>query len=368
MGVAAHPFDRLSNPEDVQRVISLIATRSRQPIYLMEFCGGHTHAIFRFGLRQLLPPTIHLLTGPGCPVCVTAHTDLDLAIALAFEPDVILTSFGDMMRVPGSRGTLLDARAQGADVRIVYSSRDALEIARSNPDRQVVFLAIGFETTAPTVAAVVRSAMQEGIGNFSIFSLHKRTPPAMRAVLDSGQVKIDGIIGPGHVTTIVGAHAWEFLPEEYGMPCAVAGFEPLDILYAIYMLVDMIERRAPAVSNTYTRSVREEGNKVAQQLIDDVFETCEASWRGLGKVGQSGLHLRGPYAALDARVRFPVSIASCPEPKGCCCGDILRGVSIPTQCPLFATACVPEHPIGPCMVSAEGACAAYFKYNEETYR
>ncbi|MBC7263006.1 MAG: hydrogenase formation protein HypD [Chloroflexi bacterium] len=357
-------IDEFRDPGAVQRLLTSIHNRSSRPIRLMEFCGGHTHAILKFGLRQLLPPSIRLLSGPGCPVCVTASTDLDRAIAMAHLPDLILTTFGDMMRVPGSQGSLQDAKAQGADVRMVYSTLDALSIARANPDRQVIFLAIGFETTAPTVAAAVLQAQAEGLDNFSIFSLHKLTPPAMKAILEAGEVQLSGIIGPGHVTTVIGSNAWHFLPRDYGIPCAIAGFEPLDILQAVYALVDMVERGAPAVSNAYRRSVRPEGNLVAQQMMQQVFQVSAAEWRGLGSVTDSGLSLRSEYAAFDATRRFPVAVHSSLEPRGCLCGEVLRGVVEPPECPLFDGACTPEHPVGPCMVSSEGACAAYAQYGE----
>jgi hydrogenase expression/formation protein HypD len=349
-------------PDTVQRLLALIRSRSTRPTTLMEFCGGHTHAIFKFGLRQLLPPTVRLLSGPGCPVCVTATADLDRAIALAFLPGTIMTTFGDMMRVPSSTGSLQTAKAQGADVRIVYSTLDALSIARSNPDRQVIFLAIGFETTAPTVAAAVLKAKAEGLENFSILSLHKLTPPAMKAILNAGEVNLSGIIGPGHVTTIIGSDAWNFLPRDQGIPCAIAGFEPLDIVHAIYSLVAMIERQSPQVSNAYMRSVRAEGNRVAQHMMELVFQVEAAMWRGLGTVPDSGLTLRDAYAAYDALGRFPIQVEPGEEPKGCLCGQVVRGVTQPPECPLFARACTPEHPVGACMVSSEGACAAYMQY------
>lgn len=330
----------------------------------MEFCGGHTHAIFKYGLRQLLPSTVRLLSGPGCPVCVTATADLDRAIALSFVPDVILTTFGDMIRVPSSTASLQMARAQGADVRVVYSTLDALSIAKAHPGREVIFLGIGFETTAPTVAAAILSAQKEGIGNFSVLSLHKLTPPAMKAILKAGEVKLHGIIGPGHVTTIIGADAWNFLPCEHGIPCAVAGFEPLDIVHAIHSLVDMIEREEPQVSNAYARSVRPEGNRVAQDMIAKVFGVGPALWRGMGQVPDSGLSIREEYSGFDAHVRFPMQIEQAEEPKGCLCGEVIRGITDPPQCPLFGRACTPEHPVGACMVSSEGACAAYIQYGE----
>jgi hydrogenase expression/formation protein HypD len=362
-------LDEFRDPAVARRLLVSLERRATQPVRLMEFCGGHTHAILRSGLRQLLPPTVRLSSGPGCPVCVTASADVDRAIAMAGLPDVILTTFGDMVRVPGGQpagaaNSLQEARALGADVRIVYSTLDALEIARMNPDRQVIFLGVGFETTAPTVAAAVLQAAAENLRNFSILSVHKLTPPATRAILDAGEVRLSGIIGPGHVTTIIGAHAWDFLPRDYRIPCAIAGFEPLDILQAITSLVDMVASGAPAVSNTYARSVRPEGNLVAQQILQQVFVVADADWRGLGRVPASGLALRAEFAAFDAGRRFPVEVPPCREPKGCCCGDVLRGVVEPTQCPLFAHACTPDHPVGPCMVSGEGACAAFLQYGE----
>jgi hydrogenase expression/formation protein HypD len=354
--------DEFRDPEQAARLLDAIRERSRRPVRLMEFCGGHTHAIFKFGLRQLLPSTVTLLSGPGCPVCVTASSDLDRAMAMARVDQVIMTTFGDMMRVPGSRGTLQDAKAQGADVRMVYSTLDALDTARANPDRPVIFLGIGFETTAPTVAAAILQAQSEGLHNFSILSLHKLTPPATKAILDAGEVRLSGIIGPGHVTTIIGSNAWRFLPDDYGIPCAVAGFEPLDILQAVYFLVDMLEGAAPAVYNAYRRSVSAEGNRVALQVMEQVFQVDAAEWRGLGTVPSSGLSLREQYAAFDAARRFPVRVAAAKEPKGCRCGEILRGVITPPECPLFDQVCTPASPIGPCMVSSEGACAAYAQY------
>jgi hydrogenase expression/formation protein HypD len=356
--------DEFRDAAKARKLLALIQRRSTADVRLMEFCGGHTHAIFKLGLRQLLPPTVSLLSGPGCPVCVTASSDLDRAIGMAHLPGLIMTTFGDMMRVPGSSGSLQDAKAQGADVRMVYSTLDALSIAKDNPDRPVIFLGIGFETTAPTVAAAILQAQKEGLENFSVFSVHKLTPPATRAILNAGEVKLSGVIGPGHVTTIIGAKGWDFLPDDYGIPCAIAGFEPLDILRAIYALVEMIEDDAPAVHNAYGRSVSATGNLVAQQMMQDVFQIDTAEWRGLGTVPNSGLSLREEYAAFDATLRFPVSVTPSQEPPGCRCGDILRGVATPPECPLFARICTPANPIGPCMVSSEGACAAYLQYGE----
>ena len=354
--------DEFRNPEYARHLLSQIAARAKSSISLMEFCGGHTHAILRSGLRQLLPPTIKMLSGPGCPVCVTAAADLDRAIAMASLPDVILITFGDMIRVPGSHGSLSRAKAQGADVRISYSTLDALRIARRNPGRPVIFLGVGFETTAPTVAASLLKAEEEGIANFTVLSLHKLTPPAARAILDGGRAELSGVIGPGHVTTVIGSDAWTFLPHEYRIPCAVAGFEPLDILRAVAALVEMIQERRPAVVNAYRRSVRPAGNAAALEAMYRVFSVGPAEWRGLGVVPASGLHIRGEFAHRDAARVYPVDIGAVLEPRGCRCGDVLRGILSPENCPLFGRRCKPGNPVGPCMVSAEGACAAYFRY------
>jgi hydrogenase expression/formation protein HypD len=357
--------DEFRDPALARKLLSRIEGRSRRPIRLMEFCGGHTHAIMRYGLRSLLPPTVDLRSGPGCPVCVTANADLDRAIALSRVPDLILTTFGDMIRVPGSRESLQDAKASGADVRLVYSTLDALQIARENPARPVVFLGVGFETTAPTVAAAILQAQAESLQNFSVLSLHKLTPPATRAILDSGEIALDGIIGPGHVTTIIGADAWEFLPSEYGIPVAVAGFEPLDILRAVADLVDMIEDEEPAVSNSYARSVSQRGNLTAMEVMGRAFEGGAADWRGMGVVPDSGLGIRSELERFDAACIYHVDPGPTKEHKGCRCGDVLRGTVTPPECPLFAKACTPVRPIGPCMVSAEGACAAYYQFGQD---
>jgi hydrogenase expression/formation protein HypD len=349
---------------NIQRMLSVRA-RSKQPVRFMEFCGGHTHAIFRHGLRQMLPPTVELSSGPGCPVCVTANADLDRAIAMARLPGVIMTTFGDMLKVPGSHGSLQTARAEGADVRIVYSALDALQIARDHLGRAVIFLGVGFETTAPTVAASILEAEAGGLGNFYVLSLHKLTPPATRAILDAGEVRLAGIIGPGHVTTVIGSEAWEFLPRHYSVPCAVAGFEPLDILQAVAALVEMAEGGQPAVVNAYSRGVRPEGNRTALGIMHRVFDVSEAEWRGLGRVPASGLVLRSEYARFDASRAFPVDPGPTREHKGCRCGDVLRGTVNPPDCSLFRRACNPAHPLGPCMVSDEGACAAWYRYGED---
>ncbi|MBN1178240.1 MAG: hydrogenase formation protein HypD [Anaerolineae bacterium] len=352
------------DPDAARALAAAIRTRSTRPARLMEFCGGHTHAILRFGIPSLLPETVDLRSGPGCPVCVTAAGDLDRAIALAQVPDVILTTFGDMIRVPGSRLSLAQAKAQGADVRVVYSPLDALRIAQETPARPVIFLGVGFETTAPMVASTVLAAEAAGVRNFTVFSTHKLTPPATRAILAAGEVALDGIIGPGHVTTVIGAAAWRFLPQEYAIPCAIAGFEPLDLLRAILSLVEMVEQGRADVTNTYARSVRLEGNAPALAALERVFEVADVEWRGFGVVPASGLALREAYARFDAARAFPVDVPPAKELPGCRCGEVLRGVLLPTECALFARVCTPQNPTGPCMVSAEGACAAYYRYGE----
>ncbi len=359
-------IDDFRNPALARALVAQIRREAPRPVRVMEFCGGHTHAIFRFGLRELLEGAVALSSGPGCPVCVTAAADLDRAIAMADVPGVLLATFGDMIRVSGSGGTLQDARARGADVRIVYSPADAVALARQNPEREVLFLGVGFETTAPGIAAALLQAEAERIPNFSVLSLHKLTPPAMRAILDAGEVALDGILGPGHVSAIIGSAAWEFLPQEYGIPVAVSGFEPLDMLAALAALVRAVVAGEPAVSNTYGRSVRLQGNPVAQELLARVFEVGAAEWRGFGMIPASGLSLSAEFAHRDAARRFPVKVTPAPKPPGCRCGEVLRGVIAPPECALFGRVCTPRNPIGPCMVSAEGACAAYYQYGEFT--
>jgi hydrogenase expression/formation protein HypD len=357
-------IDEFRDPDLASALVKHICARSSKRLHIMEFCGGHTHAVMRYGIRQLLPGTVALSSGPGCPVCVTDDVDLDRAIAMARFPEVILATFGDMVRVPGSSGSLREAKAEGADVRVVYSTLDALQIARENPHRTVIFLGVGFETTAPTVAASVLQAEREGLANYFVLSLHKLTPPAMRAILDAGEVRLESIIGPGHVTTIIGSGAWRFLPQEYGIGCAVAGFEPLDILRSIAELVEMHEAERPDVANAYARSVRTEGNRRAQEMMTEVFEVAPATWRGLGELPDSGLTVHPRYAAHDAAQALPVEVRPAHRPAGCSCGEVLRGVIAPPQCSLFHEVCTPQNPIGPCMVSAEGACAAYYYYGD----
>lgn len=357
-------IDEYRNAGLGKRLIERIKRRSTKPVRLMEFCGGHTVTIFKHGIRQLLPPTIEMLSGPGCPVCVTSNVDLDKAIALARLPDVIITTFGDMVRVPGSYSSLAQVKAEGADVRIVYSTQDALNIARNNPSRSVVFLGIGFETTAPTVAASILEATQEGINNYYVLSLHKLCPPVIKAILDSGEVRLDGIICPGHVSAIIGSYPYRFVPRDYGIACVISGFEPLDVLLCVDMLVAQIESGKPRVEIAYRRGVRPEGNQRALEVLNQVFEPCDASWRGIGVVPQSGLMLQEKYRRFDAEHAFKIEIEPPREPEGCLCGEVLRGVKTPPDCKLFRRVCSPEHPVGPCMVSSEGSCSTYYQYGE----
>jgi len=330
----------------------------------MEFCGGHTVTIFRYGIRQVLPKTIEMVSGPGCPVCVTANIELDKAIALARIPEVIIATFGDMLKVPSSYSSLQEVKADGADVRMVYSTIDAINLAKQNPAKSVVFLGIGFETTAPIVAASLLQAEEEGLRNYYILSMHKVCPPAIRAILNSGEVKLHGLICPGHVSTIIGSYPWEFIARDYSIPCVVSGFEPLDVLQCVYMLVAQIENGESKVEIAYRRGVRPEGNQQALKFMEQVFEPCPAQWRGMGEVPDSGLKLKRKYQHFDAELAFDIDPGPTHEPKGCICGDILRGVKTPLDCQLFGKVCTPEYPVGPCMVSSEGSCSAYYLYGE----
>ena len=334
----------------------------------MEFCGGHTVAIMKSGLRQLLPPVLTLTSGPGCPVCVTDNADLDKAIALTSLPDVIVASFGDMIRVPGSRSSLQEAKATGADVRVVYSTLDALTLAKENPEKSVIFLGIGFETTAPTVAASILQAEQEGLKNYYVLSQHKLCPPVIKALLDSGEVNLQGLICPGHVSAVIGSRPWEFIARDYGIPCVVSGFEPLDILQCIDMLAQQVASGEARVEIAYRRGVSREGNRTAMSIMEKVFEPAPARWRGFGKVAESGLKLRAEFARFDAEPKFEFDPGPTVAHKGCLCGEVLRGVKSPGDCTLFRRVCTPEKPVGPCMVSAEGTCAAYYHYGEDDVR
>jgi len=339
----------------------------KKEISLMEVCGTHTMAVFRYGIKALLPKNLHLLSGPGCPVCVTANDYIDKAIAYAHQDKVILVTFGDMMKVPGSRSSLAEESSEGAQIRVVYSSLEALKIARKNPSYRVILLGIGFETTAPTVAASILMASEEKISNYLVLSGHKIMPPAMRALVEDHRIHIDGLLCPGHVSTITGSKIYEFLAREYRIPCVVAGFEPLDILESIRLLLGQIKSGQARVENEYRRAVTYEGNLKAQQLMEKVFSKQSASWRGIGKIPQSGLKIRKDYASFDIEAQFPVKVKESKDYPGCICGDILRGLKTPPDCSLFKKVCSPSHPLGACMVSSEGTCAAYYKYHQEEY-
>ena len=343
-----------------------IRASSKKPVRLMEICGTHTVSIFRHGIRNILPPTITLISGPGCPVCVTSVQDLDRAIALARIPNVILATYGDLLRVPGSETSLSMEKAKGAAIEIVYASFDALKLASENPGKPVVFLGIGFETTSPTIAATILEAKRAGLKNFFVFSAHKLLPPALNALLLSGDLNIHGFICPGHVTTIIGTKAYEEVARRFGTPCVVTGFEPIDILQSIAMLVDQLEKGEARVEIQYTRAVAAEGNLKAQAVLKEVFEPSDAYWRGLGKIPLSGLKIREEFKNLDAERAFSLSVPVAQEPPGCACGEILRGIKTPIECLLFRKVCNPTHPVGPCMVSTEGTCAAYYKYSDES--
>jgi hydrogenase expression/formation protein HypD len=330
---------------------------------IMEVCGGHTHTIYKYGIEDLLPPNVELVHGPGCPVCVIPMGRVDDGIAVAKTDGVIFTCFGDMMRVPGSAGSLLDAKAEGADVRMVYSPLDALKIARENPDREVVFYAIGFETTAPSTALTILRAAQDGVTNFSVFCNHVTIVPPMKAILDSPDLRLDGFLGPGHVSAVVGIRPYDFVARRYGKPVVVVGFEPLDILQGVHMVIQQVNEGRCEVENQYSRIVRDDGNPRALEVVRQVFKLRpHFEWRGLGFISLSALALRDEYAHLDAELRFEVPGVRVADPKACQCGEVLKGVLKPWECKVFGTACTPETPIGTCMVSSEGACAAYYNF------
>ncbi len=336
---------------------------------LMEVCGGHTHAIYKHGVEDLLPDEIELVHGPGCPVCVIPMGRQDDAIAIATKPEVIFTTFGDMLRVPASNGSLLDAKARGADVRMVYSPLDALRIARENPEREVVFFAIGFETTTPSTAVTLLRAREDGVENFSVFANHVTIIPAIRSILDSPDLRLQGFIGPGHVSTVIGNRPYEFICRDYGLPIVVSGFEPLDVLQGVYMIMKQLTEGRAEVENQYSRVVRPEGNPVALRAIAQTMELRTTfEWRGLGFIAQSALKLRGEFAQWDAEVRHGVPGVRVADPKACQCGEVLKGVIKPWQCKVFGTSCTPDRPIGTCMVSSEGACAAYYNYGRHAGR
>lgn len=334
----------------------------QQSIRLMEVCGTHTVAIFKAGIRQLLPQNVELVSGPGCPVCVTPNEYLDTAIAYSKNPEIIITTFGDMLKVPGSSSTLAAEKASGADIRILYSPLESLDIAKKNPNKKVIFLAVGFETTAPLAAATILMAKEAGITNFYVLSAHKLVPPALRALLGTENRHVDGLLLPGHVSAMIGLKPYEFLVDQFNTPAVVAGFEPLDILQSIYLLVRQIHAGVAKLENQYSRIVPDAGNEVACQTLYKVYEDADTAWRGIGHLAGSGLALREEYRAFDAQSNIPVVIEKTKEHAGCQCGQVLQGNLLPTACPLFGKTCSPEHPVGSCMVSVEGTCAAWYKY------
>ena len=334
-----------------------------RPLQIMEVCGGHTHSIFRYGIAQLLPESVEFVHGPGCPVCVLPMGRVDDCLALAEQPRVIFTTFGDAMRVPGSKKSLLQAKADGADVRMVYSPLDALELARQNPEREVIFFGLGFETTMPSTAMTVLQAKADGAKNFSLFCNHITIIPTIKAILDSPDIHLDGFLGPGHVSMVIGTRCYDFIARHYGRPITVAGFEPLDVLHALSMVIRQIAEGRSEVENQYGRIVPEHGNARALAAIGEVFELREFfEWRGLGSIDHSGVRVRAAYAEFDAERKFCVPNLKIADPKSCQCGEVLKGVIKPQQCKVFGTACTPEMPLGSLMVSSEGACAAYYNY------
>ncbi|OPY82000.1 MAG: Hydrogenase expression/formation protein HypD [Syntrophorhabdus sp. PtaU1.Bin153] len=336
--------------------------RLGRPLILMEVCGTHTVAISRSGLRSLLADHMELRSGPGCPVCVSDQSDIDRIIALARLPGVIMATFGDMVRVPGTESSLEKERALGARVEICYSPREALSLARDNPKNEVIFVGVGFETTMPAIALTIAEAQKLGLNNFTVLSIHKRVPPAMKVLLDDPELRVDGFILPGHVCTITGRRVFDFISSEHHIPAVIAGFEPTDVMQAIYLLLQQITRREAKTTIGYTRLVHEEGNEKARMFIDEFFEPVDAPWRGFGSIPESGMALRTIHQRFDAASRFPIEAPPSSPPEGCACGEVLRGKFKPPDCPLFGEVCTPSTPVGPCMVSSEGACAAYYQY------
>ncbi|WP_299629211.1 hydrogenase formation protein HypD [uncultured Tateyamaria sp.] len=352
----------------IKDVTAEIGATKEKPIHIMEICGGHTHAIFRYGLDRLTPEGIEFIHGPGCPVCVLPMSRIDECVEIAERPEVIFATFGDAMRVPGSRKSLMQAKADGADIRMVYSPLDALELARRNPDREVVFFGLGFETTTPSTALSIQQASREALRNFSVFCNHITVPPPIKALLDDPYMVLDGFVGPGHVSMVIGTHPYDFIAKDYGKPIVVAGFEPLDLLQSVLMVLHQIRDGRAEVENQYARVVPEHGNPVSIAAIEDVYEPRPTfEWRGLGEIDASGLRIRHAYRAYDAEEKFRVGYGAGPrivsEPDGCACGQVMTGRIKPPQCPQYGQGCTPEMPLGALMVSSEGACAAYFQYS-----
>ncbi len=351
--------------KEIRALVDRIEITKTRPLFIMEVCGGHTHAIFRYGVETMLPDEIELVHGPGCPVCVLPMGRVDDCIALAETPGVIFTTFGDAMRVPGSKKSLLQARADGCDVRMVYSPLDALALAKDNPDKQVVFFALGFETTMPSTALTVLQAEKEGVENFSLFCNHITIIPTIKAILDSPDLNLDGFLGPGHVSMVIGSSSYQFIAEHYQRPWVIAGFEPLDVLHGIWMVLKQIAEGRTEIENQYNRVVPDGGNPVALDAIGKVFEVREFfEWRGLGSIDHSGVRVREEYARYDAERNFAVPALTIADPKSCQCGEVLKGVIKPWDCKVFGSECTPETPLGSLMVSSEGACAAYYQFGD----
>ena len=359
-------IDKYRNPDLVSQILKLIRLTSVREINLMEVCGGHTMAIHKFGIPEMLPKNIRLFSGPGCPVCVTDKKYIDKSIAYSRLPNTIITTYGDLIRVPGSTSSLEKEKAKGADIRIVYSTSDALEIAKVNADKNIIFLGIGFETTSPATAVCIKQAFDQKISNFFIYSTHKIMPPALK-LLAEGEMRIDGFICPGHVSTIAGSEIYEPLAQENSISCVVSGFEPFDILQSIYMLVKQLENKEAKVEIQYKRAVLPEGNKIAQTLLNEIFETRDDWWRGFGVIPNSGLRIRHKYSRHDAEKVFNIQAEETKMDYGCLCGEILKGLKSPVDCILFDEKCNPTNPVGACMVSNEGACHAFYKYSKIKY-
>ena len=354
--------DEFRDPRAVRELVEAIGRVAAPRVRLMEVCGTHTMSIARYGLRELVAERADLISGPGCPVCVTPQGDLDWFLEAARLPGVIAVTFGDMMRVPGSYSNLERERARGADVRVVYSPADAVDIARRNPERQVMFFGVGFETTAPAVAMSVLEAKGDGVSNYTVFCAHKLIPPALKALVEAPDLAVDGFLLPGHVSAIIGSRPYEFIAREHGVPCVIAGFEPVDVLQAVRMLLLQVAERRSEVEIAYGRAVAAEGNPKARAVVGEVFEVVDAAWRGMGEVARSGLAFNAEHADHDARRRFDVTPPPAIEPRGCRCGEVLRGAIAPEECALFARRCTPRDPVGACMVSSEGVCAARYRY------
>jgi len=358
--------DEFRNNEYSKKLVEKLNSISKEKINIMEVCGTHTMAIFRYGIRDVLPMNINLISGPGCPVCVTPQSYIDTALKLLEEENIIIATFGDMMRVPGKKGSLSKRKSEGADVRIVYSPMDCLKMALQNPSKKIVFLAVGFETTAPMTAVTAMEAKKSNISNLFFFTAHKIVPPAMEALVQDKDLKIDGFLLPGHVCAIIGTTPYEFLSKDYNIPGVVTGFEPIDILQGLNTLVKLISQKDYRIENEYKRIVKSEGNLFAEEYLNKAFNVVDTSWRGLGIIPKSGLEFNSEYEAFDANKHFKINYEEYDGSPGCKCGEILKGRIKPTDCPLFKKLCTPENPVGSCMVSSEGTCAAYYRYHKDT--